>query len=1562
MKKFLRFLALIVASVIPGIGMAATNYGIYFSGTMITSDNCQNLTSQYLKSGSVKYDYSSNTLTLKNVRFDVDNESYFISVTSSAKNGLKVVVEGYNYIGRTNGVAFAIHKPTGASASSPSVYFQGNGVLYFNNCGIETFDGTSISFGKSSVSDTDGGLDIYAKSITSRNSAGGYVWISDANLHLSGNTSGNGTFGGFTSVYMYNGIAAYSEDGKTKYSYGGASVLRDENNNMVTGPAYIGYEKYGLNLCGTEVTAGNYNRLKIASPACLGTFSYNPSTKTLYMKNAELLDNSGTNKGYWKHHCLVNSIDGLKVDITGSCKISDNIGGYGVYSTGDITFSGSTSIPLEIRSSGYKAIYMASTGKTLSFEGLEANVSYGGIDLNKGTLFLVHSWLDVDARSPYGGIKNMDKLVCRYTSIATDGVYYDDQANKFYKKGSTAEYTGELNFRSIDNYYGIQVCGVEVTEHNYSNVAAPYLESGTISYDPRANELTLDNITIDTKERGAFPALIIHSYAKTGMKILLKGRNVIKKTNGAAVCFQKPSNATSVSNAHYFIDGTGSLTLEDCGILCYDFCNLCFGSGVSGGQGLGGCTVNAKYIESRTKGDGRIWFTDCMMTLTGSDYGTFINFDNVFTSSHCIIRTPENGKYDSTNQYLADANGNKVTGEVYIGWEKYGLRICGIEVNEIIKDNIKDLINPSPTICKRGTTSEPAYQTFSYDPETKTLYMKDVAIWDYYNKTNPMAPCIENTGDELHIKCEGTCEINNQRPTDAIYSTKNLEFRGSGTLNITCNQDNGIVMGGENVALKFYYCNVNIQKNPSTGGTLEAITYDTNKYRLYVEHANVKIVGAVKGIDCYALNYAAISTPQIFIQPANNTYPTGCLRKFGYGEYFGETVFTPTTTNYGILVSGHELNDVNADNFYFDDITTGTVSYDQRSNTLTLDNITANCTQRSYINGEVRDYHPNGLVVSSRATNDLKINLAGRNVFYNVDGVGANINRNITFGGNGTLDFGDRVIVSYDGSNITFKEYCTVQAKQLYGSNNNGGKVNVLDRSSLYLTGAGNSYPTVYGLTSFNTHAVGTNKVFTAIITPNGASYDRDQKKLLTHVIDGEKVVYGPVEVAPVMYCGVEVEGIQVHSANCHDIFRDVPHEGTMRYDSLYHKLYMADFKVAGSRSVYGVRENYQGRNFHINLSGENEVTNFTYFRFGDDAIIESDDNGSLYAPRTLILPDKSIAFNNCTIDGPSYIESKSEEGGEVCVVAQSNIHLMGNDKGNPTINGFSGGDNTFLLFNSKITTPENYTDDYSGEVIIQALVDYDIYVGGRMVTNQNKDDILGDGTMRLEINEDTGEYLIYMNNAHLDKQIFISDQCVAEDVVFILEGYSSIQVGRGDCIYAGRPIVFASSDGIGRLTLDTPNGSGIYVGSEFVMVADCEVYIYAGMYGIEGTMSASPVAGEINDYVSYVDVWSGNYKAKLLVDTKEYNGEENFKDICLYLEENNEVLQPEDCAYNTETYQLCDATGAPIHNTVAEIIMKPARITVEDITRLIDMYLEPDSDITILDITRLIDRYLEQE
>ncbi len=1560
MKKFLHCLALIAASVIPGTGMAATSYGIYFAGTMINSDNCQNLTSEYLKRGTVKYDYSTNTLTLNNVFFYVNNQSYFINVTPSAKNGLKVVVEGYNEIGKTNGIAFYIQKPTGASASSPSVYFQGTGVLTFQECGIETNDGAGISFGKSSVSNTDGGLDIYAKSIISRNN-GGYVWISDANLHLSGNTSGNGTFGGFTSVYMYNGIKAYSEDGTKTYSYS-SSVLKDENGNTVKGPAYIGYEKYGLNLCGTEVTAGNYNRLNPAALFTKGSFSYSPSTKTLNMRSAVLNDTQ--NSTYWKHYCIVNNIDGLKVNVTGNCRLSDSMGGYNLYSTGDVTFQGGGL--LEFYNSVSNTIYMATTGKTVTFSNMTVNAENGSMNLNDGTLSLSNSWVDIKH-----GVKNISKLVCSKTAITTDGVYYDDRANKFYKIGSTAEYTGELNFRPVSTYYGIQVCGVEMTEYNREKVVAPYLEKGTISYDSLSNTLTLDNIYIDTKERGAFPAIIVHSRARTGMKIKLVGNNVIKKTNGAAFCFQKPSNATSVSSAHYFIDGTGSLTLEDCGFLCYDFCNLCFGSGVQGGQGLGGCTVNAKYIQSRTKGDGRIWFTDCMMTLTGSDYGTFINFDDVFTSSHCIIRTPENGQYDSTNNYLADANGNKVTGEVYIGWQKYGLKICGVEVNEIIKDHIQDLINPTPSIQNINSSgSHPAYDCFKYDPSTKTLYMKNVYINDSYNKADPHAVCIENTGDELHIQCEGTNRIAMSRGnTAAIYSTKSLEFRGSGLLQVYASTRNAIEMAGSNQYVKFYYCNTEVD-----GTSGQAIYAEPeNKFRLYVEKANVTVKGSVHGIACYELNYAAISTPQVFIQPANETY-LGCFRKFGQGEYFGETVFTPTTTSYGILVSGHELNNVNCNNFYYDDITTGNVSYDLRSNTLTLDNVTATCLQKRYISGEVRDWRPNGMNIRQSAADNLKINLLGNNVFNSTNGVGIEVSRSTTFQGDGTFDISN-CITSYEGSNITFAENCTVNAQFMYGSESNGGEVHITNNATLNLTGNYRNSPTVYGFSRFYSNGFATNQASTRIITPNRAWYDTSQKKLVTHLIDGKQIVYGPVKVAPVTFYGVVVQGIDVSSDNYDDIFRDLPHEGTMRYDQRSHALYLENFKVAGTTSTVGLEEYAQGKSFSICLKGENEVSGFGYLILGDNTDFVGFNPGKLSFTGsnfgTNIIASGSLGFDDCTIDGLSYAEyqRKDDDATSDFNVWGSSLSFLGNYRGNPTISGFSA----LNLYNAEIVEPVNYTDTYSGKVVIEAVEDYGISIGGTYITSRNKDDVFGDGTVRLDPNGEEGEYYLYLTNANLASGIYHYEKSRAEAIVIMLEGNSSITVGQEPGIYAGVPVGFTSTngDGTGSLTIDSRHGMGIdlYQEGAEAIILDCEVNILSGANGISGpgwwTPDGADAAGTtmnepITDYPTYLVLLGGNHETRVKIDTETYGGWNILYGTGVIIEGDYEILQPEDCIY--DNLQLTDKSGTPYNQATVEVVVKAAKISVDDITRLIDMYLEPYSNITVQDITDLIDRYLEQE
>ncbi|MBR2153811.1 MAG: hypothetical protein IJ901_04255 [Bacteroidaceae bacterium] len=1571
MKKFLRFLALIMANVIP-TGMAAVDYGITVGTNYVTSSNANNITGSDILSGKVTYNASTNTLTLNNVTLSTTASG--IVVSSSAPDKFHIVLEGTNVFKHQNGQAAAvvIYKSKSASTAMMNCYIEGKGSLYLENNDIICKDGVWLNIGNGVMGGEGyGGPAIYARSIYGRSDTDPcWFSITDGGLHLSGSPYGTFyNFGALGGIVGYNSPKVYTPEGAT-FNYAGM-CLTDSYGEKVTGEVYIGWERYGLRVSGVDVNAKNKDIIGDLTTAITGTVKYDPNERTLFLTNA--ICNHRDISGKQAEATIVNTEGSLTIEATGDCHISNSFSRQGAFtgaavaSSQNVTFKGNGT--LELYSSCAYAVKMEeATDRTVLFVRSHDNTKfvvsgYGcGIDCNGGRLYLGRATLNMK----YGGIKNVGELDNRYCEISSDNVYYDKQWKGFYKIGSDgtpSPYAGPVNFVEVSDYYGINVCGVQVTDHNCSHIAAPYIKGGSISYDPQAHQLTLENLNIDTKQRAGFSPIQFINAANTGMKILLKGNNVIKPTNGAAILFWRPGTATSNTDPHYYITGTGSLTIEDEGILVEDYCNLCFGSGKTNGEGQGGCTINAAYLRSYFTAQGRIKFTDCMMNLTGgANFGTLSNFAEVSTTSSCMIRTPENGKYDTTNHYLADADGNMVDGEVYVGWKKYGLKICGVEVTEVNKDNIKDVVNSRPTIYKKGTSSDPDKNTFFYNPSNKTLYMENVSIMDYCADTN--APCIENTGDKLRIWCEGNCEIVNQRSGDAIYSTKDFEFYGPGTLDIMCqDQSNGIMMDGDNLELRFTSCNVSIRRNPSTGSTLQAINHNSTAglYRLLVDNSNVRILGSAHGISLYELRNAAISTPQVFVQPANDTY-LGCFRAAGAGEYCGETVFKPTTTNYGIRIAGWELNDVNRNNFYYDNITAGTVSYNPDSNTLTLSDVAANCLQKRYFGGKIIDLHPNGIIITEDAPSNVKIELTGNNVISNIDGVGIAIFQNTTFRGNGTLDLADKTIASYKGSNIVFDQNCTVNASQLYGSNDEGGKVSVLDNAKLNLTGNNNGYPTVWGLDGFFTQAVGTNVVFTAITTPNGAWYDTSQKKLVSHVIDGHRVVYGPVQVAPVTYYGIEVEAIQVHSANCDDIFRDVPHEGKMHYNYLEHRLYMEDFKVEGSRQVYGIYEHSQDRKFYISLSGENEVTNFNYFRFADDAIFESSDNGSLSAPLSLILPDKSLLFDGCTVDGPSRIESKSEEGDVACLVNGSNIHLWGNDEGKPTISGFSKDDNTLLILNSRMTTPENYTDDYSGEVIIQAIEYYDITVNGTKVSNMNKNDILGNGTMSMEINEETGEYILTMTDAHLVRQIYIDDNCAAEAVVIILNGQSSITTDREDCIYAGRPVIFRSHDGQGKLTLETWSAAGIFTVGDYITVQDCEVDICAGTYGIEGIMKAGPVPGEIADYVTYVNVTANNYTSSLKIDTKTYDGEENLKDVGLHLASNNEIVQPADCAYNTDSHQLRDTADDPLHNTVVEIIMKPTKISVEDITRLIDDYLEPDSDITVEDITNLIDRYLEQE
>ena len=73
MKKVLfTLLSLLLFS---AVAQAATNYGFYVAGTMVTSDNCNNIVNNYIKSGTVSYDPGTNTLFMHNVTINTQGAS-----------------------------------------------------------------------------------------------------------------------------------------------------------------------------------------------------------------------------------------------------------------------------------------------------------------------------------------------------------------------------------------------------------------------------------------------------------------------------------------------------------------------------------------------------------------------------------------------------------------------------------------------------------------------------------------------------------------------------------------------------------------------------------------------------------------------------------------------------------------------------------------------------------------------------------------------------------------------------------------------------------------------------------------------------------------------------------------------------------------------------------------------------------------------------------------------------------------------------------------------------------------------------------------------------------------------------------------------------------------------------------------------------------------------------------------------------------------------------------------------------------------------------------------------
>ncbi len=317
--------------------------------------------------------------------------------------------------------------------------------------------------------------------------------------------------------------------------------------------------------------------------------------------------------------------------------------------------------------------------------------------------------------------------------------------------------------------YGFKVGGVEVTSANYTDISASNgfttIKDGTVTYDPSAKKLTIDNVVIEAEIGNA-----IKNESIEGLTIVLKGNNKLTSGWEALMC-----ETTTVIDGQ----GSGKLTCTSqagCGIimiqaaLTISRCEVT----ATGQWGISGETNDSKThitvdnATVRAKGNG-IEGSVCdiaMLTLTG-----------------CQITSPTGAAFEATLKGIAK-DGALVKEEIIITptqTENYGLQIGNIEVTP---DNYTNISASNGFSAIKGGI-------ITYDPSTKTLTLDNTVI------ENKEGNAVWNEDVEnLTIVLKGNNVLTTSGAAFACSEPTVIDGQNSGKLTCTSEKNCGFYLNG----------------------------------------------------------------------------------------------------------------------------------------------------------------------------------------------------------------------------------------------------------------------------------------------------------------------------------------------------------------------------------------------------------------------------------------------------------------------------------------------------------------------------------------------------------------------------------------------------------------------------------------------------------------------------------------------------------------------------------------------------------------------------------------------
>ena len=726
---------------------------------------------------------------------------------------------------------------------------------------------------------------------------------------------------------------------------------------------------YDITIAGIEVTAENKDN--ITGEGITGTVRYDNETNVLLLSDAAITAASKTH-----------GVEFYEPDLTIRLEGKNTISPY-----------------------NYSCIYVGAAGTITGPGSLEnigdivtdANLTFKNTTVKADRLY-VEDPGSTDATFAFdkayvtlSGDRNYETIICSELNLTDCEFLYPASASfsATEKAVVDAESYGIIDDIVIGRTYGLVVGDVEVTDRNKDNITGAAI-TGTISYDSETSTLTLDNASIAaTAEFGIKQLTELDS-----LHINVVGNDTVRGKDTPILLYT--NTAMSISgDGHLYVELPESESLHDFSIAIQ----------LESGAAM---TIRNTSLEviSAKHGICNMGMTLAKLAIDHSTVSikcptgtTAIGGMESLDLSGCQILSPADAHYNNWDMYVLYNKDNTPCSEVFIG-RTYGITVAGVSVHELNKDNV----------IGEGITG-----TVRYDIDTKTLTLDNAKI------ASAASACIDISRDiNVLIELIGEDSLAQTGGTSALYIGQNdtITIAGDGSLAIESSQ-NGISLSSAS-QLTISECQV------AVNGATKGITGidGTKGETLILDKAIVRAKGTAQGSICNLqtldFNGCSIVLPESAIwKLANHQIESkdGSVVK-------DEVVIARV---YPVYVAGVQLNVINKDDIATAaGISTGTITFDDENNVLTLENV-------------VLETAKNG--IETIGSTGLTIELVGENsITSDKNGISAYTALTIDGNGSGKLEIAadNTALSSLSESLVISKAEVTASGAQygIYGSYN----------------------------------------------------------------------------------------------------------------------------------------------------------------------------------------------------------------------------------------------------------------------------------------------------------------------------------------------------------------------------------------------------------------------------------------------------------------------------------------------------------------------------------------------